>query len=138
MRQPVVQKHPTGCGIAAAACLCQCSYEEMQKIAHAMQIYETDQSLWSDQQLVRRLVASRGISLTHETVEFTDWQALPDLALLALKYHEVDSIGYWHWAVFERFNGIASVLDSATYLTHNRRTDWDAMQPQWFIPVLLS
>lgn len=41
----------------------------------------------------------------------------------------------WYWVVFQRVDGQGVVLDSASYLPSNVRTDFDAMQPKWFIEV---
>jgi hypothetical protein len=37
--------------------------------------------------------------------------------------------------VFKRVDGQPVVLDSASYLPSNIRTDFEAMQPKWFITV---
>ena len=37
--------------------------------------------------------------------------------------------------VFERSLGQMHVFDSASYLPSNIRTDFDAMQPKWYIEV---
>ena len=60
---------------------------------------------------------------------------LPDLALLAIKHHEENGRAFWHWVVFKRENGQSAVLDSASYLEENKRLDFNAMTPKWFIEV---
>lgn len=39
------------------------------------------------------------------------------------------------WVLFKRLDGEAVVMDSASYLEENIRTDFDVMQPKWFIEV---
>jgi len=33
---------------------------------------------------------------------FKSWEALPDIALLSIKYHEKNGLLFWHWVVFKR------------------------------------
>ncbi|WP_221801560.1 hypothetical protein [Oceanobacter mangrovi] len=138
MLKPVIQQEPTGCGIAAVANILGKSYAEMQAIANEMGIYADDSSLWSDTQYVRRMLAEAGIATSPEEIPFWSWQALPALALLAIKHHQQDGKDYWHWVVFKRIAGQPFVLDSAAYLPSNVRTDFEAMQPKWFIEVKAS
>ncbi|ODN65564.1 hypothetical protein [Methylophaga muralis] len=133
--KPVIQQETTGCGIAAVANILGKSYLEMKVIANAMGIYAEDQSLWSDTQYVRQMLALSGIETAADEIAFESWEALPDLALLAIKHHQQEGKNFWHWVVFTRENGEAVVLDSASYLPANMRTDFDAMQPKWFIEV---
>lgn len=132
---PVVQEETTGCGIATVANILGKTYSEMKSIANAMGICAEDKSLWSDTQYVRRMLASAEVETSTKEIPFESWKALPDLALLAIKYHQEGSKNFWHWVVFRRENGEAVVLDSASYLAANIRTDFDEMHPKWFIEV---
>lgn len=135
MLEPIIQEETTGCGIASAANILGKSYAEMKAIANNMGIQASDESLWSDTQYVRRMLASQGVSTSdHETL-FTSWSELPDLALLSIKHYQEAGKNFWHWVVFKRINGQEFVLDSASYLPSNLRQDFEAMQPKWFIEV---
>ncbi len=136
MLKPVIQEEATGCGIASVANIVGKSYSEMKAIANAMGIYADDKSLWSDTQYVRHLLANAGIEVSANEIPFEAWDKLPDLALLAIKYHQEEGKSFWHWVVFKRENGEAYVLDSASYLPSNIRTDFADMQPKWYIEVL--
>ena len=135
MLKPVVQEESTGCVIASVANILGKTYSQMKAIANAMGIYASDKSLWSDTQYVRRMLASAGVKTSQIEVPFISWDALPDLALLSIKHHRQDDKNFWHWVVFKRINDQAFVLDSASYLPSNIRTDFTAMQPKWFIEV---
>lgn len=135
MLKPVVQEDATGCGIAAVANILGKTYAQIQTIANALGIYATDQSLWSDTQYVRRILTEHGVTTAEDEVPFASWQALPDLALLSIKHHREAGKDFWHWVVFKRVAGQDYVLDSASYLTSNIRTDFNEMQPKWFIAV---
>jgi hypothetical protein len=135
MLQPVIQEQTTGCGIASAAVLLGCSYAQMKATANAMGIFAEDTALWSDTQYVRRLLATGNLVVSATEEPFVSWQALPDLALLAIKHHWEGDRPFWHWVVFERAGADMRVLDSASYLPANVRTDFAAMQPAWFIEV---
>jgi len=131
----VVQEEVTGCGIASVANIVGKTYAEMKQIANAMGIYATDEVLWSETHHVRRMLAAEGVATSNEELPFESWAALPDIALLAIKHHQEKGRDFWHWVVFKRLQGREYVLDSASYLPTNLRTDFEAMQPKWFIPV---
>ncbi len=133
--EPVVQEETSGCGIGAVANIMGKTYSEMKAFANAMGIYAEDQSLWSDTQYVRKMLAIAGVETSADEIPFESWKALPDLALLAIKYHQQEGKNFWHWVVFKRENGEAVVLDSASYLPSNIRTDFDEMLPKWFIEI---
>lgn len=134
---PVIQQEPFGCGIASTANIVNKSYPEMQAIANNLGIYSEDSKLWSDTAYVRQLLHHEGVDVDDVETSFTSWEALPDTALLAIKHHYDHTQGryFWHWVVFRRIEGQAVVLDSASYLPFNVRTDFAAMTPQWFIGV---
>lgn len=133
--KPVIQEEPTGCGIAAVANILGKTYSEMKTIANAMGIHASDKSLWSDTQYVRRMLSNGGVETSGNEIPFVSWSALPDLALLSIKHHQEEGRNFWHWVVFKRVDDRSFVLDSASYLPSNIRTDFDAMQPKWFIEV---
>lgn len=135
MLQPVIQEESTGCGIASVANILGKTYAEMRNIAGAMGIHASDKSLWSDTQYVRRMLSSAGFETSIDEVSFESWDTLPDLALLSIKNYQEDGKNFWHWVVFKRLDGRPVVLDSASYLSSNVRTDLDSMQPKWFIEV---
>lgn len=135
MIKPVVQEEMTGCGIASVANILGRTYAEMKSIANAMGIHASDKSLWSDTQHVRRMLSSVGIETSTNEIPFESWDTLPNLALLSIKHHREDDKDFWHWVVFKRVDGQSLVLDSASYLSSNIRTDFDEMKPKWFIEV---
>jgi hypothetical protein len=132
---PVIQEEKTGCGIASVANILGKTYAEMKEIANAMGIYASDKSLWSDTQYVRCMLSAAGVETSADELPFESWDTLPDLALLSIKHHQENGKNFWHWVVFKRAGGLAIVLDSASYLPSNIRTDFDGMQPKWFIEV---
>lgn len=135
MLKPVVQEETTGCGIASAANILGKTYSEMKRVANAMGIHASDESLWSDTRYVRRILSGADVEISPDETPFESWNALPDLALLSIKHHREGGRNFWHWVVFKRIDGQPFVLDSASYLPSNLRTDFDAMQPKWFIEV---
>ena len=132
----VIQEEPTGCGIAAVANILGKTYAQIKATANGMDIYADDKALWSDTDYVRKLLSDAGVKVSEFEEPFESWNKLSDTALLAIKHHEKSEINYWHWVVFKRSDNQAIVLDSANYLPSNIRTDFDAMQPKWFIEVL--
>lgn len=133
--KPVIQEEISGCGIAAVATILGKSCPEMKAIANAMGIYADDPTLWSDTQYVRQMLTRHGVKTSVDERSFESWEALPNLDLLAIKYHQQDGKNFWHWVVFNHENGQAVVLDSASYLPSNIRTDFETMQPKWFIEI---
>lgn len=133
MISPIIQEETTGCGIASVANVVGKSYAEMKALANSMGIYASDTSLWSDTQYVRHMLSRVGVEATENEILFESWGALPDLALLAIKHHQEKGRDFWHWVVFKRVDGRDLVLDSASYLASNVRTDFNEMQPKWYI-----
>jgi len=81
------------------------------------------------------MLSEFGVKTSEEEICFESWSKLPDTALLAIKPHQENGVNYWHWVVFRRENKQSMVLDSASYLPSNIRTDFDNMHPKWFIAV---
>lgn len=135
MLKPVIQEEISGCGIASVANILGKTYSEMKATANAMGIYAEDESLWSDTQYVRTMLTHAGVETSAGEIPFESWDALPDLALLSIKHHHENGRNFWHWVVFKRVEDRGFVLDSASYLPSNIRTDFSEMQPKWFIKV---
>ena len=133
--KPVVQLERTGCGIASVSVLAGLSYPEVKSIANALGIFAHDASLWSETAHVRTLLNHFGVQTGSREIPFRSWESLPDIALLAIKWHLENGRPYWHWVVFVRENGQPCVLDSKKSLRTNRRTDFGRMKPKWYITV---
>ncbi len=131
----VVQEEVTGCGLASVAMVAGKGYAEVKVLANRLGIFAEDNTLYSDTGYVRRLLTEYGVRVGAHEKPFSTWAELPSKALLAIKYHFENGRPFWHWVVFERSNGIAVVLDPARHLAENRRTDFAAMQPKWFIEI---
>jgi len=132
---PIRQEEATGCGIASVANILGLGYQEVKAQANLLGIYADDNALYSDTAYVRTLLDHYSMSSHDKEWPFSDWQSLPDLALLAIKYYKEDGNAFWHWVVFKRIKGQDYVLDSSQSLIQHLRQDFDAMQPKWFIPV---
>lgn len=134
--RPVIQEESTGCGIASSAAIAGISYHEARAVANAMGIYADDQALWSDTLYVRRLLSELGVKTGRTELPFNGWNALPDCALLAIKWRKVSGKPFWHWVVFVREGDQEYVLDSKMALKHHIRRDFWRMKPKWYLPVL--
>ena len=133
--KPVVQLERTGCGIASVAALASVSYREAQRTANRLGIFAKDSRLWSETQPVRRLLKQFRLHATGKEMPFESWSALPDLALLAVKWHREEGRAFWHWVVFVREQNDAYVLDSKRALKNHVRTDFGRMKPKWSIRI---
>ena len=133
--KPVIQLEWTGCGIAAVATLAGVNYRQAQRVANRLSIAADDPRLWSETGYVRRLLQEFGIRPASTEVPFTSWDALPGLALLAVKWHRERGRPFWHWVVFWRGPHGSVVLDSKRELRNHVRTDFGRMKPKWFIPI---
>lgn len=134
--EPVIQEEVTGCAIASAATIAGVSYQQAKESAHELGIHANDPVIWSDPQPVRQLLQRFGFNTAPAEVPFRHWENLPDLALLAIKWHLEQGKPFWHWVVFVRQHTQAVVLDSKKALKHNRRTDFGRIKPKWYIEVL--
>lgn len=133
--KPVIQLERTGCGIASVSAVVGLSYPKVKSIANSLGIFAHDDSLWSEPTHVRKLVKHFGLKAGSREIPFRSWESLPDLALLAIKWHLENGRAYWHWVVFVRENGQSYVLDSKKGLRANHRTDFGRMKPKWYISV---
>lgn len=133
--KPVVQLDRTGCGIASVAALAGVSYKEAKRLAHHMGISAADSRLWGDTRLVRRLLSRCRFRVSPNEMPFESWSALPDLALLAIKWHRERGNPCWHWVVFVRDKAGGRVLDSKRSLRRHVRTDFGRMKPKLYIAV---
>ena len=131
----VIQAELTGCGIASVAAIAGVSYARAKKIANSFGIYAEDEKLWSETAHVRRLLNHYGFRAKTGELPFRSWHSLPDLALLAIKWHIEKKKLFWHWVVFTRDANGACVLDSKKSLRRHRRTDFGRMKPKWYIEV---
>ena len=134
--KPIVQNDKTGCGIASSAALAGVSYKEAKQVANDIGIHVEDQSLWSDSQYVKNLLAKLGVKTGSEEIPFESWDSLPNYALISTRWHMEKGKPYWHWAVFVREGEIQYVLDSKKGLKRNTRFDFGRIKPKWYIEVL--
>jgi hypothetical protein len=136
--KPVIQQEVTGCGIASVATLAGVTYTQAQSVAQQLGISVKDTRLWSDTKYVRTLLRHYGVLASDKERPFVSWDTLPNLALLAIKWHSERGRDFWHWVAFYRGPHGAVVLDPKRGLRTNRRTDFGRMKPKWFIEILAS
>ena len=134
----IIQEEVTGCGIASVANVVERPYAEVKAKANSLGIFADDDVLYSNTEYVRKLLKEYDVQVSGEETSFSSWTSLPNLALLSIKYREENARPFWHWVVFKRVSGNPVVLDSAAYLEKNERTDFEQMQPKWFIEVFKS
>ena len=133
--KPVIQQEATGCAIASAAALAGVTYASAKHVAKSLGITATNPTLWSDTSHIRQLLSHYRVITDNKETPFTSWQALPNCALLAIKWHREKGKAYWHWVVFVRDVDKQYVLDSKKSLKKNVRTDFGRIKPKWFITV---
>lgn len=131
----VIQEETTGCGIAAVANIVGINYKQAKAKANNLGIFANDKALYSDTQYVRRLLKEYGKRSSTKELTFKSWQDLPDLALLAIKFHHISDQPYWHWVVFVREGNNQYVIDSNRSLKNPIRKDFWRMKPHWYISV---
>lgn len=133
--KPVIQQDPTGCGIACVAMLAGASYAAVKDVAENLGIRSDDPALWSGTERVRRLLRHYDIRAAATESPFTNWEALPETALLATNWHLHQGLPHWHWTVFTRTAERPLVLDPKAALKQHRRSDFGRIRPKWFIAI---
>ena len=133
--KPVLQQEKTGCAIASSAALAGISYTKAKSIANSLGVYAEDSALWSDTNCIRKILRKLNIKTSKSEVPFKSWEALPERALLAIKWHKEKGKAYWHWVVYVRENNNEYVLDSSKIIKNNKRTDFGRIKPKWYIKV---
>lgn len=131
----IIQQDKTGCGFACVAMLAGTSYEKVKSKANALGIFSEDENLWSETDYVRRLLEQYDIHASGTEVPFSTWEELPNLALLAIKFHFENGRPFWHWTVYHRNGSEEIVHDPAAYLVTNQRTDFENIAPKWSIEI---
>lgn len=131
----MVQLERTGCGIATVAAVAGVSYRQAQRTANGLGIFAGDRRLWSETGYVRRLLREYGLRPASLERPFRSRKSLPDLALLAIKWHREQGRPCWHWVVFVRDAEGERVLDSKRSLKRHVRTDFGRMKPKWYLAV---
>jgi ABC-type bacteriocin/lantibiotic exporter with double-glycine peptidase domain len=134
--KPVIQLEPTGCGIASVAAIAGVSYSRAKSVANSLGITADDQRLWSETAHVRNLLRHFGLRVDSREMPFHSWAALPNLALLSIKWHLEKGRPYWHWVVFVREGSRSYILDSKKRLRQHTRTDFGRIKPKWYIRVV--
>lgn len=114
---------------------CRSNVQARAARGEATGISAEDERLWSDTAYVRTLLRHYGIRASDRAQPFPSWKALPDLALLAIKWRMQRSRSFWHWVVFWRGPRGAVVLDPKQALRTHRRTDFGRMRPKWLIEI---
>src|SRR5262245_40115460 len=138
-RSPVIQEEVTGCGIASCAAIAQISYAKAKRLANSLGVFADDSALWSQTAPVRAILKALRYEARRGERPFLSWSTLPDIALLATKWHLEHGAPFWHWVVFNREeSGVEYVLDSKMSLRSNLRTDFGRIKPKWFIEVYPS
>lgn len=132
---PVIQLDPTGCALASVAALTGRRYAAVKQAAGAAGITVDDPRLWSRTGPMRRLLRRFGLAAANSETPFTSWDALPDRALLAIKWHRNSTGPAWHWVVFVRDPRACYVLDSNPHLRRHRRTDFGRIKPKWYLRI---
>jgi hypothetical protein len=130
----VLQEEPTGCGFACVAMVAERSYEQVKQLANEQDIYASDEILYTTTNYVRQLLKDLNVGIGREEVPFTNWNDMPDKALLATRYRIENGTPRWHWCVYS--SNPSKVFDPASYLEENERKDFDAIKVHWYIPVL--
>jgi hypothetical protein len=133
--KPVVQRERTGCGIASVATLAGISYAQAKRAANRLGIFAEDPRLWSETRQVRDFLTHFHIRAAGKEAPFVSWDRLPDVALLAIKWHREKGRAFWHWVVFWRSPGGPVVFDSKQALRRHIRTDFGRMKPKWWIKI---
>lgn len=131
----VIQQEQTGCAIASSAALAGISYKKAKSIANGLGVYAEDSTLWSETNYIRKILKKLNIKTSKTETPFKSWEALPDRALLAIKWHMEKGKPYWHWVVYVRENNTEYVLDPSKRIKNNKRTDFGRIKPKWYIKV---
>ena len=131
----VLQQEKTGCAIASSAALAGISYKKAKSIANGLGVYAEDSTLWSETNYIRKILKKLNIKTSKTETPFKSWEALPERALLAIKWHQEKGKPYWHWVVYVRENNSEYVLDSSKRIKNNKRTDFGRIKPKWYIKV---
>ncbi|MEI8656449.1 cysteine peptidase family C39 domain-containing protein [Vibrio sp. Hal054] len=131
----VVQQDRTGCGLACIAILAGTEYSNVKDRALDLFNIESSDEFYTNASELQKLGQEFNLNVGGKRRVFKGFNALPDLAILAINYRENEDT--WHWVVYCRDGGNEFVIDPKKAVKAERRTDFGrlAKSTRWFIAV---
>lgn len=127
----IVQKDPSGCGIACAAMIAGATYAAARKSAIELGIVENEPPHNTESRDLIALLGSLGVTACRGR-RVSHWSSLRMLSIVGINYRASDE--GWHWVVYVPNPQGGYVLDPNTRIQANRRTDFSRMKPHRYIP----
>jgi ABC-type bacteriocin/lantibiotic exporter with double-glycine peptidase domain len=132
----VLQEDPTGCGIACLAMLAGLSYKEVKAICQALPKFQELGHFYTRPEDLRSIAVAIGVTLSKRYLNFTGWDRVADLAIVAINYKIKPEGASWHWVIFSRVGEQAFVVDPDKSIVIPKRLDFSNIKAKWFIPVV--
>ena len=130
----ILQEDSTGCGLAVIAMLSGETYEKIRSIAVNDLGWDETGSFETGTRDLRDLAGFFNIEIGKRRRPFKEFNALPNLAILAINYNE--QIDDWHWVVYRRVKGDQFFLDPKKSIRTNKRRDFRRIKVKWYLPVI--
>ncbi|WP_308318795.1 cysteine peptidase family C39 domain-containing protein, partial [Vibrio metschnikovii] len=105
----VVQQDRTGCGLACIAILAGTEYSNVKDRALDLFNLESSDEFYTNASELQKLGQEFNLNVGAKRRVFKGFNALPDLAILAINYRENEDT--WHWVVYCRDEGNEFVID---------------------------
>jgi ABC-type bacteriocin/lantibiotic exporter with double-glycine peptidase domain len=126
----VVQRDPTGCGLACVASIANTSYESVKRIAcHTFNWHERG-VFYTYASHLAKLLAQYGCG-AGQARAVRRWESLPVLAIIAVNPDKTNF--RWHWVVYVRNADEEYVVDPRSKRV--RRRDFARMRLRSYIPI---
>ena len=132
----VKQGDPTGCGLACIAMLAGSDYNTVRELAIKELGFEDSGAFYTGTNHLRYLSDSFNIELGKKRRQFKSFEALPEIAILAINYKEDSDT--WHWVVYRRTINDEFVYDPRKNIKANKRRDFGRIKAKWFLPVITT
>jgi len=117
----VIQRDITGCGLACIAMLSGKSYSEVRKKAMDKLGFEDHGVFYTNTSQLVSLGREFSLNLGKRRRKFKGYDALPNIAILAINYREKSDT--WHWVIYHKSSTKEYVLDPKKSIKNNKRTD---------------
>ena len=131
----IKQDDRTGCGLACIAMLAKTSYNNVRNVAIDKLEFNDSGKFYTNKKHLRKLGNHFNIKIAKKKKKFTNFETLPDIAILAINYKKKSKT--WHWVIYNRDENEEYICDPKESIKSDKRKDFWRIggNTKWFLVV---
>ncbi|MDM8521418.1 cysteine peptidase family C39 domain-containing protein [Anaerolineales bacterium HSG6] len=129
----IIQRDPTGCGIACISMLTGREYEEIKQEALKTLEFNGKKTLYTDFKDLKQLLKKYGVKTARRASKFISWEKLPALCVLAINYSERRDT--WHWVLYINEKDDKYIFDPKKTTKTEKRRDFGRMRVYKYLTI---